>query len=124
MPLWAYVGILGMIYPNTTAVALQGQGARAGAASAWLGTFQFSLAGGAAWMVSWLHDGSALAMASVVGGCGISSLAVYRIVDQWGRSGSISDYLRPVGSSAGNRAVARSGAITNTTYKEGTPRSP
>lgn len=83
VPLWAYVGILGMTYPNTTAVALQSQGAQAGAASAWLGTFQFSLAAGAAWMVSWLHDGSALAMAAVVGGCGVSSLAVYRVVDQW-----------------------------------------
>ncbi|MDQ3252354.1 MAG: multidrug effflux MFS transporter [Acidobacteriota bacterium] len=87
VPLWAYVGILGMTYPNTTAVALQGQGAQAGAASAWLGTIQFSLAAGAAWMVSWLHDGSALAMSTVVGGCGISSLMVYRFVDHFGRTG-------------------------------------
>ncbi|MEJ7713544.1 MAG: hypothetical protein WKF84_27790 [Pyrinomonadaceae bacterium] len=89
VPLWAYVGILGITYPNTTAVALQGQGAQAGTASAWLGTLQFSLAAGAAWMVSWLHDGSALAMTTVVGGCGISSLVVYRVVDHWGRTGAI-----------------------------------
>jgi DHA1 family bicyclomycin/chloramphenicol resistance-like MFS transporter len=76
-PLWAYVGILGITYPNTTAVALQGQGAQSGAASAWLGVFQFSLATGAAWLVSWLHDGSPLAMSTVVGGCGVSSLVVY-----------------------------------------------
>jgi len=85
VPLWAYVGILGMTYPNTTAVALQGQGVQAGAASAWLGTLQFSLAAGAAWTVSWLHDGSALAMTTVVGGCGIASLVAYRVVCNRGR---------------------------------------
>jgi hypothetical protein len=99
-PLWAYVGILGMTCPNTTAVALQGQGAQAGAASAWLGVFQFSLAAGAAWMVSWLHDGSTLAMTTVVGGCGVSSLVVYRVVDHWRPSGAISVF-NP-GSCGGN----------------------
>lgn len=83
VPLWGYVGILGMTHPNTTAVALRGQGTQAGAAAAWLGTLQFSLAAGAAWMVGQLHDGSALAMTTVVGGCGISSFLVYRVVDHW-----------------------------------------
>lgn len=81
VPLWGYVGILGMTHPNTTAMALRGQGPQAGAAAAWLGTLQFSLAAGAAWMVGQLHDGSALAMTTVVGGCGISSFVVYRVVD-------------------------------------------
>jgi DHA1 family bicyclomycin/chloramphenicol resistance-like MFS transporter len=78
VPLWVYVGILGMTYPNTTALALQHQGAQSGAAAAWLGAFQFALAAGAAWMVSQLHDGSAQAMTTVVGLCGVSALMLYR----------------------------------------------
>lgn len=81
-PLWFYVGILGMTYPNTTALALEGQGAQAGAASAWLGTLQFSLAAVAAWMVSHLHDGSAFAMSVVVGACGVSALTVFRVAER------------------------------------------
>lgn len=80
VPLWAYVGILGMTYPNTTALALQNQGAQAGTASACLGTIQFSFAAGAAWMVSRLHDGSALAMSTVVGGCGIFAFLIHLVL--------------------------------------------
>jgi MFS transporter, DHA1 family, multidrug resistance protein len=77
LPLWCYVGILGMTYPNTTATAMQAHAANAGAASAWLGTLQFSVAASASALVSWLHDESALAMAGVVGGCGVLSCVVY-----------------------------------------------
>ncbi len=76
-PLWLYVGILGMTYPNTTASAMQAHAANAGAASAWLGTIQFTVAACAAALVSHLHDGSALAMAAVVGGCAVSSCLVF-----------------------------------------------
>ena len=77
VPLWLYVGILGMTYPNTTASAMQAHAANAGAASAWLGTIQFTVAACAAALVSRLHDGSALAMAGVVGGCAVSSCLVF-----------------------------------------------
>lgn len=77
VPLWFYVGILGMTYPNTTAVAMQSHAANAGAASAWLGTIQFTVAACAAALVSRLHDGSALAMAGVVGGCAVASCVVF-----------------------------------------------
>lgn len=66
-----------MTYPNTTASAMQAHAANAGAASAWLGTIQFTVAACAAALVSRLHDGSALAMAGVVGGCAVSSCLVF-----------------------------------------------
>ena len=77
VPLWFYVGILGMTYPNTTATAMQAHAANAGAASAWLGTIQFTIAACAAALVSRLHDGSALAMAGVVGACAVASWLVF-----------------------------------------------
>jgi DHA1 family bicyclomycin/chloramphenicol resistance-like MFS transporter len=50
---------------------MNGQGARAGSASAMLGCLQFSVAAGAAALVGVLHDGSAVPMAMVISLCGI-----------------------------------------------------
>lgn len=50
---------------------MNGQGARAGSASAMLGCLQFSVAAGAAALVGVLHDGSAVPMATVISLCGI-----------------------------------------------------
>jgi MFS transporter, DHA1 family, multidrug resistance protein len=79
VPLWFYVGILGLTYPNTTAIAMQAHAANAGAASAWLGTTQFTVAACAAALVSRLHDGSALAMSGVVGGCAVASCLLFYV---------------------------------------------
>ena len=70
VPLFVCIASLGCIIPNASACAMNGQGARAGSASALLGCLQFSVAAGAAALVGILHDGSALPMTQVIGLCG------------------------------------------------------
>lgn len=71
IPLFVCIASLGCILPNASACAMNGQGARAGSASALLGCLQFSIAAGAASLVGVLHDGSAMPMAMVISLCGI-----------------------------------------------------
>jgi DHA1 family bicyclomycin/chloramphenicol resistance-like MFS transporter len=71
IPLFICIASLGCILPNASACAMNGQGARAGSASAMLGCLQFSVAAGAAALVGVLHDGSAVPMAMVISLCGI-----------------------------------------------------
>lgn len=71
LPLFICIASLGCILPNASACAMNGQGARAGSASAMLGCLQFSVAAGAAALVGMLHDGSAVPMATVISLCGI-----------------------------------------------------
>ncbi|AZD06166.1 Multidrug resistance transporter, Bcr/CflA family [Pseudomonas chlororaphis] len=71
VPLFICIASLGCILPNASACAMNGQGARAGSASAMLGCLQFSVAAGAAALVGVLHDGSAVPMATVISLCGI-----------------------------------------------------
>ncbi|MHC6227565.1 multidrug effflux MFS transporter [Pseudomonas sp. X10] len=70
VPLFVCIASLGCIIPNASACAMNGQGARAGSASALLGCLQFSVAAGAAALVSVLHDGSAVPMTLVICLCG------------------------------------------------------
>lgn len=62
VPLFVAVGSLGLIMPNSAALAMAGQGARAGVASSLLGFVQFVTFGVGAAVVSALQDGSARAM--------------------------------------------------------------
>jgi len=55
---------------------MNGQGARAGSASALLGCLQFSVAAGASALVGVLHDGSAVPMAMVITLCGVCVVSV------------------------------------------------
>ncbi|WP_439877145.1 multidrug effflux MFS transporter [Pseudomonas prosekii] len=71
IPLFVCIASLGCILPNASACAMNGQGARAGSASALLGCLQFSVAAGAATLVGLLHDGTAMPMAMVISLCGI-----------------------------------------------------
>jgi len=65
--LFVFVSSLGLLGPNSTGLALERHGERAGLASAVLGALQFMIAASAAGAVSWLHDGrSAVPMAVVV----------------------------------------------------------
>ena len=79
-----FIGIasLGAIVPNASACAMSGQGARAGSASALLGCLQFSVAAGAAALVSALDDGSAIPMALVISLCGVMAV-VFSQVTRW-----------------------------------------
>jgi DHA1 family bicyclomycin/chloramphenicol resistance-like MFS transporter len=76
IPLFVCIASLGCILPNASACAMNGQGARAGSASAMLGCLQFSIAAGAATLVGVLHDGSAMPMALVISLCGILVVSV------------------------------------------------
>jgi DHA1 family bicyclomycin/chloramphenicol resistance-like MFS transporter len=76
IPLFVCIASLGCILPNASACAMNGQGARAGSASALLGCLQFSVAAGAATLVGVLHDGSAVPMALVISLCGILVVGV------------------------------------------------
>ncbi|MFK0086373.1 multidrug effflux MFS transporter [Pseudomonas sp. NPDC090755] len=73
IPLFVCIASLGCIIPNASACAMNGQGARAGSASALLGCLQFSVAAGAAALVGVLHDGSAVPMALVISLCGLGA---------------------------------------------------
>ncbi|MBA5981902.1 multidrug effflux MFS transporter [Pseudomonas sp. MD195_PC81_125] len=79
IPLFVCIASLGCILPNAAACAMNGQGARAGSASALMGCLQFSVASGAASLVGVLHDGSAMPMAMVISLCGllVVSIALY-----------------------------------------------
>lgn len=76
LPLFVCIASLGCIIPNASACAMNGQGARAGSASAMLGCLQFSMAAGAAALVGVLHDGSAVPMATVISLCGIIAVTL------------------------------------------------
>ncbi|AUX47193.1 uncharacterized protein SOCE26_087050 [Sorangium cellulosum] len=71
--LFVFVASLGFINSNATALAMEGQGARAGLASAVLGSLQFAIAAGASSLVGLLNDGTMRPMAAVMVACGAAS---------------------------------------------------
>ncbi|KYF90911.1 MFS transporter [Sorangium cellulosum] len=71
--LFAFVASIGFIGSNATALAMDGQGARAGLASAALGSIQFAIAAGASSLVGVLNDGSMRPMAAIMAACGAAS---------------------------------------------------
>ncbi|SCU73334.1 MFS transporter, DHA1 family [Cupriavidus necator] len=81
---FVFIGALGCVSPNASALALAHQGHRAGTASALMGTLQFSLGtlGGAA--VSLWRDGTALPLGVVMAACGAGAV----LMRYYGRSGS------------------------------------
>jgi len=64
--LWLCIGSGGLIYPNTTALALAPMGSAAGSASALMGTLQFSLGGLCASLLGAFHDGTGRPLAVVM----------------------------------------------------------
>ena len=76
VPLFLCIASLGCIMPNTSACAMNGQGARAGSASALLGCIQFGVAAGAASLVGALHDGTAMPMSIVISLCEVLAVVV------------------------------------------------
>ncbi|MBA1205066.1 multidrug effflux MFS transporter [Pseudomonas capeferrum] len=83
VPLFICIASLGCIIPNASACAMNGQGARAGSASALMGCLQFSVAAGAASLVAVLHDGSAVPMTLVISLCGALALGVALLTRRW-----------------------------------------
>jgi DHA1 family bicyclomycin/chloramphenicol resistance-like MFS transporter len=66
VPLFGFIASLGFIFPNSAALAMAPQGARAGSAAALLGTLQFGLATLASALVGALGDATARPMAGVI----------------------------------------------------------
>ena len=78
IPLFVYLVSIGFTAPNAMANALAHQGARAGSASALIGTLQFGVATVASALVGLLGHGSALPMAAVIAGCGLLAYGAHR----------------------------------------------
>lgn len=78
IPLFVYLVSIGFTAPNAMASALAHQGARAGSASALIGTLQFGVATVASTLVGLLGHGSALPMATVIAGCGLLAYGAHR----------------------------------------------
>jgi DHA1 family bicyclomycin/chloramphenicol resistance-like MFS transporter len=72
--LFVFIGSLGFIGPNATALALAGQGARTGAASALLGTLQFVCGTLAGVAVSLAPNAGELSLLGVMSVCGVGAL--------------------------------------------------
>lgn len=73
--LFAFVGSLGLIFPNAVALAMEEQGARAGLASAALGSTQFLIATVASVAVGLFNDGTARPMTVTMALCAVAALA-------------------------------------------------
>lgn len=80
LPLFLYVSTLGMVFPNAMAGALAEQQERAGSASAVTGSLQFLIAGAISAIVNVIGHYHPLAMVFVMGGCGLTAVAVYRFL--------------------------------------------
>lgn len=80
VPLFTFVASLGLIGPNSAALALANQGHRAGMASALYGTLQWSFAMVSSFAVSRLHNETLYPMTSVMLGCAVVSVVGYRLL--------------------------------------------
>lgn len=77
LPLFFFVGILGLTLPNTSAAALASEGKRAGSASALLGTLQFTFAAISSAAVSALDNGTSHPMSGTIAVCGLLAFLVF-----------------------------------------------
>ncbi|MES2677192.1 MAG: Bcr/CflA family multidrug efflux MFS transporter [Pseudomonadota bacterium] len=71
-----YISLIGIITPNSTALALANQSSNSGSASALFGTLQFSIAALGAFLVSHFHNQTALPMIFAISFCGVASFAI------------------------------------------------
>ncbi len=75
-PLFFAVAMMGVVPPNSMALALEPHPRAAGSVSALSGAMQFSVGAPIVALLGVLHDGSALPMAWIVAGCGLVALAI------------------------------------------------
>jgi len=78
--LFLYTSTLGMLLPNSSALALLTQHRNVGAAAALLGVLQFGLGAAAAMGVGALEDGTAHPMGLVIGLCGLGAFLARRLL--------------------------------------------
>ena len=77
--LFLAIGSLGFVTPNATALALQHQGRRAGAATALMGTLQLSLATLSSAAISVWQARTELPLAAVIAACGAGALLMHTL---------------------------------------------
>ena len=77
--LWLMVSAIGLIVPNSTALALAHQGERAGSASALYGLGQFGLGAVLAPLAGIAGNHDALPMAITIAVCGLGALLIYEL---------------------------------------------
>jgi len=82
VPLFCFVSSHGFVLPNTTALAMAPHGQVAGSASALLGTLQFVLGSAAGSLVGAFANGTAVPLATVVAGCGVTALLIHVVGDR------------------------------------------
>lgn len=78
--IFCYLSCQGFVFPNTSALALNPFSRLAGSASALLGTIQMSIGAFASFLVSLLHDNTALPMVEVMAGCSTLSFGILLLV--------------------------------------------
>lgn len=77
LPIFIFMSFLGMTFPNTTALALEKEGERAGSASALLGTIQYGLAAVVTAVMSLFSNAGSMPMLFVMGACAILSSLIF-----------------------------------------------
>lgn len=92
--LFLFISSLGFVGPNMAALALEAHGARAGVASAVLGSAQFATSAVASSLVGLLNDGSLFSMAVVMGACAATAAGLSLVV--LGREKAEPEELRPL----------------------------
>jgi DHA1 family bicyclomycin/chloramphenicol resistance-like MFS transporter len=80
VPLFLFLAVNGLVFPNSSASALAHQGRRAGTASSLLGTLQWSMACLSSFLVSFLHNGTALPMVGVMLGSGLIGMVTLQFI--------------------------------------------
>lgn len=76
-PLFVFMSMMGIVFPNMAAGALQHEKKRAGAASALMGMLQFVISTVASGAVAMLHAKTALPMTGIMAFCGCVAYGVY-----------------------------------------------
>jgi DHA1 family bicyclomycin/chloramphenicol resistance-like MFS transporter len=79
VPLWVLVANMGLVFPNTTALALAGHPEVAGSASALIGVLQFVIGAIAAPLAGIAGTGTALPMGAGIAAMALLSLAALRL---------------------------------------------
>jgi len=78
--LFCYVASIGAVLPLTVALAMGPHGRIAGNASALIGTLQFGLGAAVGGLLGLLQDGTALPMAAVIAGCGVTGWGARKVL--------------------------------------------
>ncbi len=76
LPLTAFIGSIGFVLPNSSALAMAPHGGKAGSASALMGTIQFAVAAVATVFMSLMSSHTALAMSITIAVCAVLGFAL------------------------------------------------